>query len=129
MVIWSPILKTGHASVDHDHKVLIEQINALGQAIMSGTGKTQLAAMIAFLNTYAREHFAREEQLMKDVKCPTTGRNCTAHKVLVAKLDGWVTRLNASGPNPVLVLEIYKESSEWLCNHIVGIDSHLKRCA
>ncbi len=129
MITWNASLETGNTVVDNDHKVLIKQINLLGDALKAGTAKDQLATMIAFLNKYTREHFAREEQIMKDVKCPTTGQNCTAHKLLVAKLDGWVAKLNAGGASTSLVLEIYKESSEWLRSHIVGIDSPLKRCA
>jgi hemerythrin len=129
MVVWNATLETGNAVVDNDHKILIKQVNDLGEALKAGTAKEQLTTMIAFLNKYTREHFAREEQIMKDVKCPTTGQNCTAHRALVAKLDGWVARLNAGGPSTTLVLEIYKESSDWLRSHIVGIDSHLKRCA
>ena len=129
MITWNASLETGNTVVDNDHKVLIKQINLLGDALKAGTAKDQLATMIAFLNKYTREHFAREEQIMKDVKCPTTGQNCTAYKLLVAKLDGWVAKLNAGGASTSLVLEIYKESSEWLRSHIVGIDSPLKRCA
>lgn len=129
MITWNASLETGNTVVDNDHKVLISQINALGDALKAGTAQDQLAQMIGFLNTYTREHFAREEKIMDDVKCPTTGQNCTAHKALVAKLDRWVAKLNAGGPSTALVLEVYKESSDWLRNHIVGIDSHLKRCA
>lgn len=129
MVIWNSTLETGNAIVDNDHRHLIQQVNLLGETLKNGTGKEQIATMIAFLNKYTREHFAREEQIMKNVKCPSTGQNCTAHKALTAKLDGWVARLNASGPNTALVLEIYKESSEWLRSHIVRVDSHLKNCA
>ena len=129
MITWNASLETGNTVVDNDHKVLIKQINLLGDALKAGTAKDQLATMIAFLNKYTREHFAREEQIMKDVTCPTTGQNCTAPKLLVAKLDGWVAKLNAGGASTSLVLEIYKESSEWLRSHIVGIDSPLKRCA
>ena len=108
MITWNASLETGNTVVDNDHKVLIKQINLLGDALKAGTAKDQLATMIAFLNKYTREHFAREEQIMKDVKCPTTGQNCTAHKLLVAKLDGWVAKLNAGGASTSLVLEIYK---------------------
>lgn len=129
MVVWNSSFETGHTVIDSDHRILINQVNALGEALKAGTAKDQLAYMITFLNKYTREHFAREEEIMQEVKCPTTGRNCTAHRALAAKLDGWVARLNAGGPSTSLVLEIYKESSVWLRSHIVGIDSHLKRCA
>jgi len=129
MITWNSTLETGNAVVDNDHKILISQINALGDALKAGTAKDQLAQMIAFLNKYVREHFAREEGIMKAVKCPSTGQNCLAHRALAAKLDGWVARLNSGGATTSLVLEIFNESTAWLKQHIVGVDCQLRKCA
>ena len=84
--------------------------------------------MIGFLNQYVRAHFAREESIMRAVKCPASGENCTAHQTLVRKLDGWVTRLNAGGATTSLVLEIYRDASTWLREHIVKVDCQLRTC-
>ena len=128
MIIWNSSLETGNAVVDRDHQALINQINALDDALKQGTAKEQIGPMIGFLNQYVRAHFAREEDIMRAVKCPASGQNCTAHRALIGKLDGWVTRLNADGATTSLVLEIYRESSAWLQQHIVKVDCQLRGC-
>ena len=128
MIAWNASLATGNSVVDNDHKALFAQINALEDALKMGTAKEQLGQMIGFLNKYVREHFAREEDIMRTVKCPASGQNCTAHQALVEKLDGWVTRLNTGGATTSLVLEIYRESSAWLRQHIVSVDCQLRAC-
>src|SRR5664279_5248942 len=128
MITWNSSLETGNSVVDNDHKALIAQINALGDTLKTGTAKEQLGSMIGFLNQYVRAHFAREEAIMRAVKCPASGQNCTAHQALVKKLDGWVTRMSAGGATTSLVLEIYRESSAWLQQHIVKVDCSLRTC-
>jgi len=127
MIQWNDSLATGHPMVDHDHRQLINSLNELEVALQTGAGKEQLGKIIAFLNTYTREHFTREEAHMQRVGCPAHAENCKAHADLIAKLDGWVVRLNA-GATTSLVLEIYRETSAWIRNHILKVDCQLRNC-
>lgn len=129
MLTWSSALETGHASVDNDHKQLINQLNSLSEALHRGEGKDQITGMIVFLNSYAREHFAREEAHMKNVGCPAFEENCRSHDQFVAKLDGWVDRLRTAGASTALVLEVHREASAWIRSHILGVDCKLRGCA
>jgi len=126
MTVWNSRFETGNVVIDNDHKALIAQINALEAALKAGTAKEQLAPMIGFLNKYVRDHFAREEGIMRRLQCPASGQNCTAHIALVQKLDAWVDRLNTGGATTPLVLEIYREASAWLVQHIVNVDCQLR---
>jgi hemerythrin len=128
MITWNATLETGHASVDADHKQLIDQLNHLSDALTRGEGKEQITGMIVFLNSYAREHFAREEAHMQKAACPGYAENCRAHAQFVAKLDGWVVRLKSAGATTSLVLEIHREACAWLKTHIVGVDCKLRGC-
>ena len=128
MIAWHPRFETGNSIVDNDHKALFNQINALAEALQQGTGKGKLAQMLAFLNCYVREHFAREESIMQAAKCPVSGQNCTAHKMLIQKLDGWVAQLQTGGATTSLVLEVNREASAWLQRHIVNTDCQLRSC-
>ena len=122
-------METGHVSVDSDHKHLIDQLNALSDALHRGEGKDQITGMIVFLNSYARDHFAREEAHMKRVGCSAYEENIRAHNAFVAKLDGWVARLKAAGVTTSLVLEVHRESSAWIRNHILACDCKLRGCS
>jgi len=127
MIQWNENLATGHTMVDTDHKQLIATLNELETALHKGAAKEQIGAIIAFLNKYAREHFAREEAHMLKVGCPAHKENCQAHKDFVAKLDGWVAKLN-SGASTTLVLEVYRETGNWIRAHIMKVDCQLRNC-
>ncbi len=127
MIQWNDTLATGHPVVDNDHKQLIQSLNELDEALKRGAGKEQVVAIIAFLNKYTREHFYREEAYMTKVGCPSRIENCAAHAALIAKLDGWVKRLEA-GVNTSLVLEVYRETSQWIQGHILKVDCKLRGC-
>lgn len=128
MISWNTSLETGHAMVDNDHKQLIAQLNALSDALHRGEGRDQITGMIVFLNSYAREHFAREEAHMQRVGCSAFEENRRAHGQFVAKLDGWVEKLRAAGASTSLVLEVHREASAWIRNHIIGCDCKLRGC-
>lgn len=128
MISWSSALETGHDFVDADHKKLIAQLNALSDALHRGEGKESIMGMLIFLNSYAREHFAREEAHMQRVGCPAHAENCRAHADFVAKLETWITRLKSAGASTSLVLDVHREASAWIRNHIVGVDCKLRGC-
>ncbi|HVS51741.1 MAG TPA: hemerythrin family protein [Opitutaceae bacterium] len=128
MIQWSSSLETGHAMVDNDHKRLIDQLNQLSEALQRGAGKEEITGMIVFLNSYAREHFAREETHMQRIGCPVLNENCRAHALFLSKLSGWIERLRSAGASTSLVLEVHRESCAWIKSHIVGIDCKLRGC-
>ena len=127
MISWTPALETGHPVIDDDHKKLIASLNELDAALQRGAGKEQVVPLIAFLNHYAREHFAREEAHMARVQCPSAAVNARAHKDFVAKLDGWLAKLQA-GPSLSLVLDVHRETSQWIRAHILSVDCKLRGC-
>jgi hemerythrin-like metal-binding protein len=127
MIPWTSALETGHPVIDDDHKKLIASLNELESALKKGAGKEQVIPLIAFLDRYARDHFAREEAHMAHVHCPSAAANQQAHKEFVERLDGWITKLQ-SGPSLSLVLEVHREISKWIGAHIVNIDCKLRGC-
>jgi hemerythrin-like metal-binding protein len=127
MIPWTPALETGHPVIDDDHKKLIASLNELDAALQKGAGKEQVVPLITFLNRYTREHFLREEAHMARVQCPAATANIKAHRDFVAKLDDWVTRLN-TGPSLMLVLEVHRETSNWIRAHILSVDCKLRGC-
>ena len=128
MIAWNPALETGHAMVDSDHKKLVAQLNELSDALHRGEGKEKLLGMVVFLQSYAREHFAREEDHMQRVGCPAYADNCRAHGQFAAKLEVWIGQLRTAGASTSLVLEVHREASAWIRNHIIGIDCKLRGC-
>ena len=127
MIQWTAALETGHQQIDNDHRRLVASLNELDAALKNGLGKDQVVQLVAFLNSYSREHFAREEAHMTRVQCPSAAANQMAHQEFVAKLDGWLARLQA-GSSLSLVLEVHRETSRWIQSHILGVDCKLRGC-
>jgi len=127
MIPWTPALETGHPVIDDDHKKLIASLNELESALRKGEAKDKIIPLVAFLNQYAREHFAREEAHMTRVNCPSAGVNQQAHREFVARLDTWLVKLR-SGASLSLVLEVHREISKWIGAHIVSVDCKLRGC-
>ena len=127
MINWNDSLATGHPAVDQDHRALIDSLNNLERALQQGAGKEQVEKILGFLNTYSREHFAREEQHMLKVGCPAHAENCREHAAFVAKLDGWIAQLQ-QGASTSLVLQIYRETANWIRGHILKTDCKLRGC-
>jgi hemerythrin-like metal-binding protein len=128
MIQWNSTLETGHALVDQDHKQLVASLNELEAALKQGAGQEQIEKIIAFLNRYTREHFIREEMHMQRVACPAYAENCKEHRAFVAKLDEWVAKLQY-GASTTLVLDVYRETANWIRGHILRVDCKLRGCA
>lgn len=127
MIQWNDTLATGHTIVDNDHRKLIDSLNELEIALKEGRGKDNIPKILAFLNLYTREHFAREEAHMKKIGCPAFDENCREHALLISRLDNWIERLQ-NGASTVLVLEIHREIANWIRNHILRVDCKLRGC-
>lgn len=127
MITWADSLATGHENVDSEHKQLIRSLNDLDAAMKQGVGREQITQMVTFLDNYVAGHFAREEAYMKKVNCPSLSENCKAHAELTGKLSKWKDQL-AKGASTSLILDIYRETSAWITNHIIKVDCKLRGC-
>lgn len=67
---WSDGLRIGHASLDEVHRLLVERLNALGQAARGDTQRHIVLALFDdWLDEFAR-HARIEEQLMERLTLP-----------------------------------------------------------
>ena len=63
-VEWSNELSVGIEEIDSQHKVLVDLLNEVHEAIQRGRTLEATRDIIARLDEYARVHFAVEESLM-----------------------------------------------------------------
>jgi hemerythrin-like metal-binding protein len=75
--------KTGHPAIDEDHANLAAIIDAIDDAI-NGDGEAEACRQLldAFIEA-ARQHFIREEHVLKAVGFPGFGRHCLYHRKLL----------------------------------------------
>lgn len=119
-IIWNDALSVGIDLIDEDHKLLIEQLNLLATSDLQDTNL--IASVIDALWTYTREHFAREEDLMRKSAYPRMEDHLRQHKVFVAKLTD-VQRRHQAGEVPGT--EALTFLQVWLSKHICKTDRRL----
>jgi hemerythrin len=128
MLIWKSEFETGVAEVDADHRELIIGLNHLETALQSGEGSKTIPKVLAFLEAYANQHFAREEACMYKLQCPTAIANKTAHQQFRQTFARAKERMASSSAAALVAAQVHRELCEWITNHIMKIDSGLKGC-
>lgn len=127
MITWSDTYATGVARIDEEHQKLVGMLNDLEQAIQRGQGSQLIGAVIDGLARYADTHFAYEEGCMQRLHCPTASANQQAHagfRTMIAKARARLT----GGGNALAAQQVHRELCDWIVNHILRVDSALRRC-
>lgn len=131
MVTWQDSLSTSDERTDSQHKVLIEQFNQLEEIMNNSTpGSFRQAAgeVLDFLQFYAAWHFEEEEKLMAGLNCAYADENKKQHAEFLAMFSDFYSRWQTSKMTPDLARSTYKVMSNWIVNHILQVDVHIKDC-
>lgn len=126
---WLESMSTGIKEVDEAHKVMIEWINKLQDAMKDGKGREEVILILDFLALYAQDHFTHEEQCMNKYRCPTAKENRKAHGEFLVFVMDMKQKIAREGVTWTSVMEINLSLSEWLRTHIMKIDIHLISCS
>lgn len=125
---WDDSMATGDDTVDQQHRVLIDMINGLIEAMQAGKGRQHLSDILEQLEAYTHDHFSWEEHCMTEHKCPIADVNKTAHERFVQMVAETRQRFEAEGPSTELVLAIKGNLGDWFMKHIRRIDTNLHGC-
>ena len=122
-------MATGFPTIDEQHQELIQRINALHQACKEGTARDELMGQLDFLGSYVKTHFAHEESVMQEHRCPVAGQNRVAHEKFLKDYEGVVAMVQANGASSKVAIELKRMLGDWLSSHICRMDTNLRSCA
>jgi hemerythrin-like metal-binding protein len=122
-------MSTGVSSVDAQHRELIQRINELHADCVAGKAREELMEHLNFLGNYAQSHFAHEEKVMEEHRCPARGQNKAAHAKFLKDYEQVVATVKASGASTKVALLLKRMLGDWLTSHICRIDTSLRNCA
>ena len=128
MIIWSPEFETGIPEVDHDHQVLVDNLNRLETALQQRAGAEHINGMVAFLKRYAQQHFTREEGCMSRLHCPVAAANKIAHIKFIQTCAEARKKLESPTAASGVAIKIHSEMCAWIRDHILKIDLNLRQC-
>ncbi|MCB1766851.1 MAG: hemerythrin family protein, partial [Candidatus Competibacteraceae bacterium] len=90
---WSNALSIGIEEIDAQHKVLVDLLNQVHEAIQQRHGVEVTNEIVEQLGEYTRIHFAVEESLMRILHYPEYERHKDEHDRLIEQLNGFRAKL------------------------------------
>lgn len=114
------LLSLGDAELDGQHKHFIRLLNDLHEGVHGGRG--DIANIIQRLVDYAEEHFALEEQRMREVGFPGYRSHKAMHDSCLSELRRYQVRVEREER---VASELFFFLRTWLLNHLMRVDQQL----
>jgi hemerythrin len=118
---WTPALAVGVDEIDEQHRELFRRVDDLEDAIVARDDQGALR-MLRFLEEYVRVHFAAEEGLMAALRYPALGGHRTQHAAFNTAVQSIARALDRDGATAALVLQLEREVTSWLRDHVFTAD-------
>lgn len=133
-IAWREQMSVGVKSIDDDHQQLISLINQFAEIAsssdgLSGRNEGVVRSLLGRLQTYAHEHFMREERLQAQAGYDGLAENRAHHLALSKALSGMIDRFMApdGAGKPLTAQELSKFLNSWLVDHIIKVDLKMKK--
>jgi len=126
MIQWTKEFETGSATLDRQHRLLIDNINLL-EELLHITNPTKqesefLFQLVDYLEAYANLHFRAEE------KCSVHAVNQHAHERFREYIHNYKRLCEIEGFKVELVRNLHELMRAWIQEHILKIDTQLRPC-
>lgn len=117
---WTDDLNVGFELIDKQHRVLLDMINELYDALMEIQGQEALRKIVNRMVEYAAIHFMVEEKHMIEHGYPDYENHKIIHDSFSRKALDLKNQLSEEGF--VLSLDVLNFLRDWLIDHIQGTD-------
>ena len=120
--VWTEDLSVGIELIDEQHKLLIQRLDDVANAIDEGKGESLIVKTLSFLIDYTNFHFSTEEKNMKAHNYPGFEDHHIAHEDLKKTLNDLEEDFKDEGATHILLEAINTFLNNWLITHIKGVD-------
>lgn len=120
LITWKEAYSVNITEIDNQHKKLIELINNLHDAMITGKGKEEISKTLRGLVNYTLTHFAMEEKYFDQYDFPGSEAHKKQHRNLVEQVAA-LQKKHESGER-VLTIDVMNFLRDWLNDHIIGSD-------
>ncbi len=118
---WSDDYKLGIKVIDNDHEGLFEAVNSLQGHVEAGATEHSILEDLDFFARYVREHFDREELILKQYEYPNFHEHMLQHRNIRRSVFA-IRKLYADDPQVIDAEKMTGFFSGWLRNHILKDD-------
>jgi len=113
--VWKKEYAGGIGSIDEQHKVIIDLMNKLFDAIKFNTAYIVIKDVLAELLYYTNYHFTLEAELFKVFEYSEKDEHIRQHNIFVDELKKMISDYNTNTIIPINVLYFLRD---WFENHI-----------
>ena len=120
-MVFSDKMIDGVAAIDHQHRGLVDIINALYDITLNKNARTTLVQVFEDLDRHIDEHFDCEEQLYAQAGYPLAKDHIASHEAFRRRIADY--RASARNANATLVAtELLYLLKQWLTGHMQNED-------
>lgn len=122
---WDDSLSVGVELIDEQHKLLIQRIKDLSDAVNSSRGAVEIGKTLGFMIDYTDFHFSTEEKHMYNMDYPGRDVHKGQHDEFKSTLNEMVMEFEEDGATAQLSEWVNNYLINWLVKHIKSIDTKL----
>jgi hemerythrin len=119
-VEWDDSLSVGIEEIDEQHKVLVDMVNKMHEAIHQRHGSDVVIGILNDLAEYTRIHFAVEESLMRILNYPEYDDHKHIHEELLHTVQDLQEKVSSGKKS--IGFELMHFLKTWLVKHIMEED-------
>lgn len=119
---WDESLLIGIELIDEQHKMLVEKLGDLLEAMENNRGEMEITKTLDFMVDYTGFHFSSEEKHMAEQSYPGLDDQKKLHEGFRKTLGEIVAEYREDGPTRELTDSVNTLLVNWLINHIKGVD-------
>ncbi len=121
---WRERYSVGNDTINTDHQEIISIINDLYNSLQKHSETTELREILDRLLDYTRQHFEREERLMKKAEYPNLEEHKAKHRELTRKTRELAEQ--CCGTDADISRETMAFLKNWWIDHIIARDMRYK---
>jgi hemerythrin len=122
---WDDSLSVGVDLIDEQHKMLIQRMKDLAEAVRSSRGAEQIVKTLGFMIDYTEFHFSTEEKHMTELGYPLFKSHKQQHEEFKSTLNDMVMEFEEDGATAQLGEWVNNYLINWLVKHIKSVDTKL----
>jgi two-component system, cell cycle sensor histidine kinase and response regulator CckA len=116
---WTESITTDIDEIDADHKKLLAILNRCQSGVINKKEDEFIKAILDELLDYTKDHFQREEVIMKVSGYPELEKHRDAHKVLIKQTNSLIGEYEQG---LLSIQKVYIFLLDWLTDHIMEMD-------
>ena len=124
---WKRKYALGISVVDAQHKQLFRLSDELDAEVQAGIRLEEIDAMLLHIGEYAARHFALEEKYMTDSNYPGLAEQQETHQAFAARFAEIYDDFKDKGLNREIVDALRNELTDWIRDHVTGLDQRFGR--